>query len=169
MAPDVLVQQLAANGRVLVAFLGGLPEEQMRWKPDPDQWSALEVLGHLLDEERADFRQRLKLVLKDPGQPWPGIDPEGWVRERSYNAQNPAEVLAAFETEREASLQWLRSLDEPDWHAQHDHPALGALRAGDLLAAWATHDLRHLRQLTNLALGYVAKLAEPFSVRYAAP
>jgi len=35
------------------------------WKPAPDKWSILEVVNHLYDEEREDFRQRLELVLKD--------------------------------------------------------------------------------------------------------
>jgi len=41
------------------------------WKPAPGKWSILEVVNHLYDEEREDFRQRLELVLKDPALAWP--------------------------------------------------------------------------------------------------
>jgi hypothetical protein len=51
----------------------------------------------------------------------------------------------------------------------HQHPGLGALRAGDLLAAWCAHDLLHLRQLANVRLALLEQDAAPYSLRYAAP
>ncbi|WP_367392354.1 hypothetical protein [Lewinella sp. LCG006] len=43
---------------------------------------------HLYNEEREDFRQRVKLILEDPTQPLPAIDAANWVLERAYLQHN---------------------------------------------------------------------------------
>jgi hypothetical protein len=163
------IQALQRGGQSILALLDGHPIEQVRWKPAPQKWSLLEILNHLCDEERDDFRKRIALVLEDPAQPWPPIDPEGWARDRDYNSRDLQASLAGFRRERAASLQWLVGLPSPDWTAEHKHPKLGGLRAGDLLAAWVAHDLLHIRQIANTRLAWVAMFAEPYSTRYALP
>ena len=164
-----LTDQLETSGRILADLLTGVDDGEARWKPAPERWSILEVLVHLWDEEKQDFRRRLGLTLEDPKREWPPIDPEGWARERRYNERDVPEALDGFRRERTASVAWLRSLREPDWSRSHEHPALGLLRAGDLLAAWAAHDYCHIRQISNLRLEYLEVRAAPYSTRYAMP
>ena len=59
MQPDGLRERLRANADVIAAQVAGVSDEQARWKPDPAQWSILEVMSHLADEEIEDFRARL--------------------------------------------------------------------------------------------------------------
>jgi hypothetical protein len=143
--------------------------DAVRWKPEPAVWSMLEVLNHLFDEEREDFRIRLDITLHYPHKSWPGINPPGWVTERSYNMRDPEISLSGFMAERQKSINWLRSLADPDLGKSYNHPSLGSLTAGDLLAAWAAHDYRHLRQLADLQARYLNLKAAPFSTRYAGP
>lgn len=65
------VKQLRRNGSAIVALASAVDAEQARWRPAPDKWSILEVVIHLADEEREDFRTRLDLILHDPTQEWP--------------------------------------------------------------------------------------------------
>lgn len=150
-------------------MLHGVTPEQARWRPGREKWSMLEVLCHLGDEERQDFRMRLKLVIESEDAPWPEIDPAGWVKSRDYNGRDLAQSLKEFERERADSLKWLSGLRHRRWDVTHQHPGLGALRAGDLLAAWCAHDLLHLRQLANVRLALLEQDAAPYSLRYAAP
>jgi hypothetical protein len=147
----------------------GVTDEQARWKPQPEKWSILEVINHLYDEERYDFRMRLDLILNHPGKEWPGNDPEGWVKDRQYNKRDFSESWENFFKERTKSLRWLNALSQPVWDQTYEHPVFGALSAGDLLAAWAAHDYLHLKQLAGLQAQYLDKLAQPFSIRYASP
>lgn len=160
------LKRLTENARVFEGLVGGVDAEQARWKPAPERWSMLEVLGHLYDEEREDFRQRLDYTLHRPGEAWPKIDPRGWVTARAYNERDVAESLRGFLEERERSLAWLRELKEPDWSVAQERPQ-GVLSAGDILASWVAHDLLHMRQLTRLHYEYVARVAEPYRVNYA--
>ncbi len=164
-----LADRLAASGGILPDLFTGVDEAEARWQPAPERWSMLEVLVHLADEEREDFRRRISSTLEDPARAWPPIDPEGWVRERRYNERDLAAALADFRRERAASLEWLRGLVEPDWDRAHEHPSLGVLRAGDLLASWVAHDDLHIRQILQLRVDYLGVRAAPFSTRYAMP
>lgn len=169
MNHDQQAQALAASGAAIIALVAGVTPEQARWKPAPDKWSLLEILCHLCDEERDDFRRRLGLVLEDPGQNWPPIDPVGWARERDYNSRELEEMLVDFRQERAASLEWLRDLESPAWNNEFSHPKIGGIKAGDLLASWVAHDNLHLRQLANVQLACLNDTVSPYSTRYALP
>jgi hypothetical protein len=163
---DRFTSQMADNARRIRALAEGVSDRQARWKPDPGSWSILEVVHHLLDEEREDFRARLDLTLHRPGEAWSGIDPEGWVVERRYNEQNLGDVLNRFLAAREESLAWLRSLSTPDWEAAY-HAPFGQITAGDIFASWVAHDLLHMRQLVELHWAYTTVKVDPYKVSYA--
>jgi hypothetical protein len=160
---------LAATPGIVEALFDGVDEAGARRRPAPGKWSLLEVLGHLYDEEQEDFRVRLQLTLETPHADWPAIDPEGRVAQRAHNEREPSELLIAFRHERQGSLAWLACVQQADWERAHEHPVLGPLRAGDLLAAWAAHDLLHLQQLMRLRLAALAAQMTPYHLRYAAP
>ena len=167
MEIERIVDQLEHNGPAIAALLHALPAEQASWKPSAEQWSTLEVVCHLLDEEREDFRARIELTLKGSDEPWPGIDPPSWVVERGYADRDLEETVRAFLEERRRSVAWLRALSAPDWNACYEHPTLGSLRTGDLLASWLAHDLLHIRQLTSLQWLFHTARSAPYETAYA--
>jgi hypothetical protein len=157
---------MADNAGRIQALVRGASEGQVRWKPDPESWSILEVVNHLWDEEREDFRVRIDYTLHRPGEPWPPIDPGGWVTARSYNDRDPKESLEGFLSAREASLAWLSELVTPNWETTYEAP-WGPIAAGDLFASWVVHDLLHMRQLLELHWAYATAELAPFSGQYA--
>ena len=161
MQPNGLRERLRANADVIAAQVAGVTDEQARWKPDPAQWSILEVMSHLADEELEDFRTRLDLTLHRPEAEWPRIDPQRWSVERRYNEGSLDEVLARFLDRRAETLTWLAGLASPDWKGAHQHPRFGPITAGDLMISWVAHDYIHIRQLNRLHREYlVASLSE---------
>ena len=159
-------KMLAENAQRIRVLVEKISDDQARWKPEPDSWSILEVINHLLDEEQLDFRVRLDITLHQPGVKWPGINPPLWVTERHYNERDPLESLSLFLSAREHSLTWLKSLQSPDWEASYQAP-WGQMQAGDLMASWVGHDLLHMRQLVELHWAYAMKMMESYSARYA--
>jgi hypothetical protein len=158
--------QMASNAQAIQALVQGVSDEQARWRPGPEDWSILEVINHLYDEEVEDFRAHLDLILHHRGEPWTGIDPQGWVVARRYNERTPAQSLQDFLRAREASLDWLGGLSSPDWQVIYRAP-FGEISAGDMLASWLAHDLLHLRQLVELHWAHTVRLVKPHSVAYA--
>jgi len=163
---DLCLTRFSHNAQAIASLVQDVSLEQARWKPSPSDWSILEVINHVYDEEREDFRQRLDLLLHDPDAEWPPIDPDGWVTARNYNERDLAISLGNFLQERQKSLDWLQGLAAPDWESGRKAPWGGMMRAGDMLAAWLAHDFLHIRQLNELHYAHWAQTADPYGVRY---
>ncbi len=150
-----IIRELARNRDVFKHLLSGLDEEEYLWKPDPDKWCLLEIICHLHDEEKEDFRTRTKIVLESPEGPLPRIDPVGWVLERNYIGQDFKNMLSNFLRERDESLSWLRSLTSPNWDNAYQHPKFGAMSAKLYLSNWLAHDYMHIRQINRTKYSYL--------------
>jgi uncharacterized damage-inducible protein DinB len=164
---EEILRQMDSNAEAIRALLQTISDEQARWKPDPETWSMQEVMEHIYNEERIDFRKHLKEMFSDPPQPW------GRFRQEEYIAvENCLQALEAFLDERKASIAWLKSLVSPDWGItsqatfSFDSDTL-VLSAGDVLVSWVAHDYLHMRQMNELTYAWNEKLASPFSVEYA--
>ncbi len=168
MPPTDLISRLEHEGHRLVAWLRQSDLTELLWKPSEARWSMLEVVGHLCDEERDDFRARVRMTLAGT-TPWPPIDPEAWVPANGWQARDPFGAIDEFEAERRASIEWLRGLKEPDWSRTYEHPQVGTITAADLLASWVAHDLLHGKQLARIQSEAFAAGARPLSVKYADP
>jgi hypothetical protein len=156
------IQELKQNKAVFKSLLLGISEKEFLWKPTPEKWCLLEVVCHLYDEEREDFRARVKSTLEDASKKWPKIDPPAWVSERNYMGQDYEKKMLNFLKEREASFVWLEGLQAPNWEAVYKHPKVGAVPAIRLLNNWVAHDYLHLRQIIRLKYEYLkANSQEP--------
>lgn len=162
-----VITRLSQSAETIQSLVHHVEKKQAVWKPSAAQWSILEVINHLADEEREDFRTRLGLTLNNPDAPWPDIDPEIWVIERAYNTRDLSESLEQFLLERDKSITWLKGLTSPNLELAQVRPSFGSLRAGDLLASWMVHDLLHIRQLTRLHYQWLGQEAKPFVIKYA--
>lgn len=155
MERPLLFAQLERHSDVIRALLMDLSPAESTWKPAPEKWCPLEVVCHLHDEEREDFRARLRCTLEDPGASWPRIDPAAWVIERRYMEQDFGNMLNKFLDERQRSLEWLRGQEHALWTNAYMHPKVGPVSCELLLTNWVAHDLHHIRQLINLRHAYL--------------
>jgi hypothetical protein len=163
---DLICARLANNLETFRSLTTNLSSDEIYWKPSADQWSIIEIINHLADEEAEDFRTRVRLTLESPTPPWPPIDPEGWVVQRKYQERQLEQSMARFDKERRESLSWLRSLDSPDFDSVASHPEYGSITAGSLLASWLAHDYLHIRQITRNLYEYHAQTT-PYDTQYA--
>lgn len=170
--PDLpaCIAALEAFPITLASLLADVTPKEAKRRGAKKQWSIIEIINHLADEEAEDFRTRLRLTLEDPQQEWPAIDPEAAAAERDYNSRDLMESLGRFATERKASVKWLRTLtgQENDWAALHPHPEWPT-SAGDLLASWMAHDMLHLRQLAKRLHELAAIRSGGYDPSYAGP
>jgi hypothetical protein len=160
-------RRLVASADALTALVEDVDGEESRWKLTPEKWSINEIFGHLVDEERYDFRQRIQILLEDPARPWPQIDPERWVREKNFNARDLSDLTAEFLAERQRSVSWLETQGSANWDQAYQHPTAGALSALSLLHNWAAHDLLHIRQIVGVRYGRLAVKTAPHTLDYA--
>jgi hypothetical protein len=162
-----IVCQLTANAETIRVLVQAVSDGQAQWQPTEETWSIAQVMEHLYNEERIDFRQHLQEMLSDPPQPW------GLLGGQYVAVACCHEALGRFLDEREASVAWLQALQSPDWDVQ-SQISFGpqaettiTLSAGDVLVSWVDHDLAHLRQIIKLLHAWHEQQVAPYSVQYA--
>ena len=163
---SVLYQELQISTEMIRALLSGITQEAACLKPDAGWWSILEVVCHLYDEEREDFREHLDFILHRQTEAWHVIDTERWVTERKYNEQNFAEMQGKFFAEREKSFAWLAGLPYPAWEKTYT-TEYRTISAGEMFACWVAHDNLHIRQLVELRRIWLENITKPYNLEYA--
>ena len=152
--------RLLNQAEAIVSLLSGQPERLMLWRSAPDRWHAVDVLNHLIIEEREDFLPALQIVTRSPEDPWPvfssieAVGPAAAQDGRLTDSYigDPEQALRSFYTERLCQLRKLEELGDIDLRTMHRGTRLfpGPMSAGDVLASWAAHDLVHFEQLLGL-------------------
>jgi hypothetical protein len=160
---SILYQEIQHSTDMIRALLAGVAPEAARLKPSTESWSMLEVVCHLYDEEREDFREHLDFILHRQDEEWHEMDPE---RENEYNEQNFVEMQGKFFVEREKSFAWLKGLQNPDWGKTYT-TAYRTISAGEMFACWAAHDNLHIRQLVELRRLRLENITKPYNLEYA--
>ena len=148
-------EQLQENITVFKSLLKNEDEDFILWKQTPEKWCLLEILCHLYDEERDDFRFRVQWVLERPNEIPPSFNPLNWLEEHNYMEQNYETMLNKFIREREQSINWLESLNNVNWDHSFDHPKAGTMTAKYFLNNWLAHDYLHMKQIVKLKFDYL--------------
>lgn len=140
-----------ARIRALVREAGA----DIRTRPEPDEWSVVECLGHLLDAELTGAA-RYRWILAHDEPELIGYDQDLWVERLRHADDDLEELVASFEALRRANLGlWRRS--SPTERARVGiHRERGAESFDLLFRLIAGHDRIHLDQ-ADRALAAVRK------------
>ena len=116
----------------------------------PGEWSAAEVVRHLLTVEEDVWLQRLRQVTHETRPRWPWIEP-GLGRPRRGRAL--AWLLDAYTARRGETVRYLDGLDAAGWMRSGIHATYGVLDVAGLLRRALAHDEEHLADLERRAAG----------------
>ncbi|MFM2032537.1 MAG: hypothetical protein RLZZ297_1302 [Chloroflexota bacterium] len=162
-----ICRMLAAQSVTIAALTSDLTDAEAGQDYGVPGWTAKQVMGHLYDEERYDFRVRVFQTMTAPDAPLPSIDPEGWVTAHQYAEQPFATLRDGFLLERRNSIGSLEQYTRTNWKQTLQHPQLAELTAADILWSWVAHDVLHIRQLTEWRYAMVRSQSAPHRVGYA--
>jgi uncharacterized damage-inducible protein DinB len=134
----------------IAAAVSGLPDKTLRYKPSPDKWCILEILGHLADIEVL-YAYRIRQMLADKNPVIAPIDQDAWAEHLGYLESAPAELVALYGLNRHANLQLLRRLKPGDLEKSAFHPELkAAVTVAQMVERMAGHGPNHLAQIERL-------------------
>ena len=152
---DKITAALDTLPAVLRALLAPIDPETLRTRPQPGEWSVLEVIGHLIATDDGAFRERIAAIID--GEPEIGaFDPWAAINERDFASLALEPLLVELAAERATSVAFLGSLDPTQLMLTATFPGRGAFAAADFVLEWPFHDHEHLRQiLANLKLQYL--------------
>lgn len=120
------------------------PEDLLRRQPLPGEWSALEVLQHLIDTDKLIFPVRVKAILAGE-ESFPGFFPDEQGSKASHDI-TPMQLAQEFEALRIENLKLVKTIQADDLPKQARHAELGVVTLEELLFEWGGHDLMHLVQ-----------------------
>jgi DinB superfamily len=153
MTADELKRHLddAEKGpRKLAAAVSGLPDKTLRYKPSPDKWCILEIVGHLADVELV-YGYRLRQMLADKKPVIAPMNVDDWARNLGYLEAAPAELVAQYGLNRHHNLRLLRRIAVEDLKRSAYHPEREAyLTVEELVQKLAIHDTNHIAQIERL-------------------
>ena len=145
---------LTRTPATLDTLLRGLPETLTAATDGPGSWNPRDVVGHLIQGERADWMPRLAMILEHGlSRAFEPFDREAQFRE------GPGKPLQAFEdlldeftALRLHNLVHLRALNlQPSQlELRGTHPEFGPVTLRQLLATWTAHDLAHNLQVSRV-------------------
>lgn len=119
--------------------------DRLRERPQPDEWSVLECLGHAADAEIV-YSGRYRWIVAHDEPPLIGYDQALWVQRLRHRDDDPERLLALLTTLREANLDfWNRSTpQERERVGLHSERGPESLNLSFRLIAG--HDRFHLAQ-----------------------
>jgi uncharacterized damage-inducible protein DinB len=136
--------------RRLAAAVSGLSDKVLRYKPSPDKWCILELLGHLADVELV-YSHRLRQMLAENKSVIAPMNQNAWAQNLGYLEAAPAELVAQYGLNRHHNLRLLRRIGVDDLQKSAYHPEKKAeMTVEDLVRRFVSHDANHIAQIESL-------------------
>jgi len=145
------VDAIAAGPSLIIAAAAGVDDRTLRYKPSPDKWCILEILGHLADIE-VFYGYRMRQMMADKEPVLAPIDQDDWARNLGYMETEPAQLLEAYQAARRANVRLLRRLkpDDLDRKAAFHPEKKRKVTLGELIGMMAGHEPNHAGQIERL-------------------
>jgi uncharacterized damage-inducible protein DinB len=153
-----VADQLEAFTGTLQGMVAGLPQAALTHRPGPEEWSIVEVVGHLEDVD-ALMMGRIERALTEDRPELPVYEEKGPVKERNFQAQPFAQVLEAFLARRAAFVALLRRLTPAELERFGVHPMHGELSVDRIPRSLPRHDETHRGQIAGNLEHYAARAA----------
>ena len=145
------------------ALLAGLPDTWVRATEGDGTWSPYDVVGHLIHGERTDWIPRARHILAGETRPFDSFDRTAQFTQSQ--GMSLSELLATFAGLRRDNVAILAAMNltSADLNRTGQHPELGEVTLGQLLATWVVHDLDHLGQIARTMAKVYADAVGPWS------
>jgi hypothetical protein len=141
------IDALAAFPDALKRQVQGLLDAALRFRPTPDDWSIVELVGHIIDVG-ALWPGRTRQMLATENPTLAVIDPN-WVRQRDYQNKQIGFLLITLAEQRAEYVDFLRMLRPSQLARTGIHPTRGPLTVAEGIAALVDHDQEHSRRIAN--------------------
>lgn len=145
LRPEMIEPQLRGNIGALYGMLANVQDNFWLQRPDPKEWSIIQILCHLHDAETQIERYRLLRILQEenpfitqPHEPGPDIP---------ACAESGYPIAAEFVRERQETLRLIEGFSPETWERRVRHSIFGLSTMMEMAYFTAQHDRLHLNQL----------------------
>ena len=162
---DPILERLGCSQRAFFRAADSVSPKQWKTKPKADEWSAAELVVHLLTAERAILGGAERITRKIP-KPIPFLKrfhfPMWLVESRIIRRKSPIpldpslpdtkeEMLGELRAARDRTLAFLGETSKKDLSRYcWPHPFLGMLNGYEWFELIASHEIRHTKQMREI-------------------
>jgi FMN phosphatase YigB (HAD superfamily) len=146
LEPQQIEPRLLGNVAALMGMVQQVPIYKWHLRPDPDEWTPVEVVCHLRDSERAVQRPRLETIYHEEN-PFLATPKPSPVPATCYCPAAGLDAALEFVRERRITLDFLAGLEPGDWHRPARHSIFGPTTLLEMANFTAQHDRLHTTQL----------------------
>lgn len=146
---EQIIERIEAQVDELIRILAAMPEDRWTRKPAPDEWSAAEVCGHII-EMMPFWAAQARAVAASPGLRFGRSEEderriEGIVRGARLSRHDAVEQIRAAAA---TAARAIRALPAAAWQAQGLHPTRGPMTVAEILTRLlAEHLESHVEQV----------------------
>ena len=144
LGDDDPAQAQAETPRILRALVAEAGPD-LRTRPEPGEWSVIELLGHIMDGELSSA-VRYRWIVGHDRPDLPGYDQDLWASRLDHQHADPDTLLTAFEGLRALNLELWRRLPVEDRTRVGIHLERGPESYELTFALLAGHDRVHVEQ-----------------------
>lgn len=137
--------QLRGNIGALFGMLANVKDNFWHQRPDPKEWSIVQILCHLRDSENTVERPRLERILQEnnpfitqPKPPGPDIE---------VCAEEGYSIAYEFMETRQRTIEFIGAFSSEDWKRPARHSIFGLTTMLEMAYFTSQHDRLHLKQL----------------------
>jgi HAD superfamily hydrolase (TIGR01549 family) len=147
LTPDQIGPRLNGNLAALWGLIAEIPSHVWTMRPEPEEWSPIEVLCHLAESERDVQGPRLRLIV-DTDNPFLSQPKEPPRPAERYCPEDPWQIAQAFADARLDTIAYLAALpDAATWNRPARHYIFGPTTLLEMANFTAQHDRLHIVQL----------------------
>ena len=129
--------------------LHGLSDDELRHRPSPDEWSALEICCHLRDYAQEEG-VRVRRLVEEDGPALEAYDQEAWARERNYQGEDIRRLRTTLRAFLGGLAYQLEGLSDQQWERGGTHPETGPVTVRSRAEQQVAHARAHLEQLRTI-------------------
>lgn len=149
---DQILAALASAPPHIAALTAGLEPAQLRTAPEPDAWSANDVLAHL--RACADmWGNAIVAIIEQDAPTLRAVNPRTWIKQTDYPEQAFRPSLRAFTAQRAELVARLEPLTPAGWARTATVAGAGKAleRTVQFYAEWlVNHERPHLKQIERI-------------------
>ncbi len=144
---SAVLATLRSTPAYLDSICANLTAEEWLHRPAAGEWSALEILCHLIDMDAEVNLPRFRKVLSESNPFIAGLDTDAWATARQYIQRDPRQSYQDFVAARMELIAFLENLYPEDWLRQARHAVFGPTSLHEMATFAAGHDRLHVRQI----------------------
>jgi len=140
-----------AGVSTLASFLT-LPDELLYRRPEPDSWSAAEIIHHLADAELVNSMAFRRIIAEDEPmlRSW---DEAEYCRALDYSRRPLLHAIGTITALRHANVELLAELSDEQWVRTGIHAVEGRMDLRSVVAEASAHLDEHLSQARSAVNG----------------